>query len=148
MLRETRDNRLYSLYVLALYLGLRREELFGRRWMDVDPEGVSLEIRTVLQRVDGTLTLTAHESWSVIAIPPGPGLFDPGGYAHVTLGCPAQWAFTGKLISGEGGARSAREGQTLPCRTIAVAARASVHRVHHPAVRGQRPTAMPWPRGG
>src|SRR3954471_3849764 len=36
VLEAARDERLYALYVLALCLGLRRGELFGLRWEDVD----------------------------------------------------------------------------------------------------------------
>jgi integrase len=36
--------RLYALYVLALFLGLRRGELLGPRWQDVDLDGAKLEV--------------------------------------------------------------------------------------------------------
>lgn len=62
LLAEVRDDRLSAAYVLALYLGLRRGELLGLHWADVDLEGGSLEIRTALQRVDGALVLTAPKT--------------------------------------------------------------------------------------
>ncbi|WP_350279300.1 tyrosine-type recombinase/integrase [Kribbella sp. HUAS MG21] len=49
------NNRLKALYTLALYLGLRRGELLGLRWEDVDLDNEFLEIRQTLQRVDGEL---------------------------------------------------------------------------------------------
>jgi integrase len=50
-----RDHRRYALYVLALYLGLRRGELLGLRWTDVDPAAGVLEVRQSLQRIGGEL---------------------------------------------------------------------------------------------
>ena len=43
------------MYVLALYLGLRRGELLGLRWEDLDLDGGVLEVRRSLQRVGGRL---------------------------------------------------------------------------------------------
>ncbi|MFI6360795.1 site-specific integrase, partial [Streptomyces sp. NPDC050743] len=62
LLADVRDDRLSAAYVLALYLGLRRGELLGLHWPDVDLDGGSLEIRTTLQRVNGELTLTAPKT--------------------------------------------------------------------------------------
>jgi integrase len=62
LLDDVRDDRLSAAYVLALYLGLRRGELLGLHWSDVDLDGGSLEIRTALQRVNGELTLTAPKT--------------------------------------------------------------------------------------
>ena len=49
------NDRLKALYALALYLGLRRGELLGLRWEDIDLEHEFLEVRRNLQRVDGEL---------------------------------------------------------------------------------------------
>ena len=49
-------DRFHALYVLALYLGLRRGELLGLRWADVDLDVGRLEVVQTLQRVDGALT--------------------------------------------------------------------------------------------
>src|SRR5712691_648321 len=54
-LRAAADHRLYSLYVLALCLGLRRGELLGLRWVDIDLDGEKLEVVQTLQRVGGSL---------------------------------------------------------------------------------------------
>jgi integrase len=57
VLRAARSQRLGALYVLALFLGLRRGELLGLRWEDVDLDGGKLEIVQTLQRVGGALQL-------------------------------------------------------------------------------------------
>jgi integrase len=49
------EDRLYALYVLALCLGLRRGELLGVRWADVDLDAGTLEVVHALQRVGGEL---------------------------------------------------------------------------------------------
>jgi integrase len=56
-LRAAADHRFYALYVLALFLGLRRGELLGLRWEDVDLDGEKLEVVQTLQRVGGALRL-------------------------------------------------------------------------------------------
>lgn len=56
LLMEARSDRLQALYVLALYLGLRRGELLGLRWEDIDLESGDLEVRRTLQRIEGKLT--------------------------------------------------------------------------------------------
>src|ERR1017187_2992523 len=48
-------HRLYALYVLALCLGLRRGELLGLHWTDIDLDGEKLEVINTLQRVGGEL---------------------------------------------------------------------------------------------
>ncbi|TYB92200.1 site-specific integrase [Micromonospora sp. WP24] len=45
-------DRLESLFVLALVTGLRRAELLGLRWSDVDLSGKALFVRQTLQRTD------------------------------------------------------------------------------------------------
>jgi integrase len=54
-LRAAADHRLYALYVLALCLGLRRGEVLGLRWTDIDLDGRKLEVVQTLQRVGGEL---------------------------------------------------------------------------------------------
>jgi integrase len=49
------EERLYALYVLALCLGLRRGELLGLRWADIDLDAGTLEVVHALQRVGGEL---------------------------------------------------------------------------------------------
>jgi integrase len=55
ILQAAARDRLSALYVLALYLGLRRGELLGLRWADVDLEVGRLEVVQTLQRVEGRL---------------------------------------------------------------------------------------------
>jgi len=57
VLNAAATHRLRALYVLALYLGLRRGELLGLRWEDVDLDGEKLEVVQTLQRVGGKLQL-------------------------------------------------------------------------------------------
>jgi integrase len=55
VLKIVKAERLYALYVPALCLGLRRGELLGLRWTDIDLETGTLEIVQALQRVKGEL---------------------------------------------------------------------------------------------
>jgi integrase len=54
-LKAAAEHRLSALYVLALCLGLRRGELLGLCWEDVDLDGEKLEVVQTLQRVSGRL---------------------------------------------------------------------------------------------
>ena len=47
--------RLHALYVLAVYLGLRRGELLGLLWDSVDLDQEFLQVTHTLQRVEGEL---------------------------------------------------------------------------------------------
>jgi integrase len=55
LLEGSGSDRLHALYVLAVYLGLRRGELLGLRWADVNLDEEFLEVRHTLQRVNGEL---------------------------------------------------------------------------------------------
>lgn len=55
LLAALTDDRLESLFVLALTTGLRRAELLGLRWADVDLECRALFVRQTLQRTDAGL---------------------------------------------------------------------------------------------
>lgn len=55
VLKLGKEERLYALYVLALGLGLRRGELLGLRWSDVNLTAGTLEVVQTLQRVGGQL---------------------------------------------------------------------------------------------
>lgn len=57
LLEAASDDRLHALFVLALYLGMRRAELLGLAWESVDLDEKFLEIHQTLQRVDGELQL-------------------------------------------------------------------------------------------
>jgi integrase len=73
VLKVAADERLYALYVLALCLGLRRGELLGLRWSDIDLDAESLEVMVSLQRVAGALRLVppkTDDSAGTIPLPP------------------------------------------------------------------------------
>jgi integrase len=55
-------NRFEALYTVALMLGLRKGELLGLRWSDVDPAKRTLRVNVALQRVDGKLILVEPKS--------------------------------------------------------------------------------------
>lgn len=54
-LRRVRGHRLYGLWVVVLMLGLRRSEICGLHWSDVDLDIGTLRVSRGLQRVKGEL---------------------------------------------------------------------------------------------
>ena len=52
-----KGDRFEALWLCALTLGLRKGELLGLRWADIDFEAGTLTVRRALQRVDGRLVL-------------------------------------------------------------------------------------------
>lgn len=73
VLKVATEERLYALYVLALCLGLRRGELLGLRWSDIDLDAETLEVVVSLQRVGGALRLVppkTEDSARTIPLPP------------------------------------------------------------------------------
>ena len=72
-LKAAAAHRLAVLYVLALFLGLRRGELLRLRWQDVDLEAGKLEVVQTLQRVGGSLRLVppkTDDSARTVPLPP------------------------------------------------------------------------------
>jgi integrase len=67
-------DRLQSLYVLALALGLRKGELLGLRWVDVDLDAGELHVRQAAQRVGGRLRFDAPKTRRSRRTVPLPGL--------------------------------------------------------------------------
>ena len=57
LLDRAKDDRLSALYVVAVYLGLRRGELLGLQWENIDLDEETLQVVQTLQRVDGRLQL-------------------------------------------------------------------------------------------
>jgi integrase len=55
LLEAVKPTRWHSLYVLALMLGLRRGELLGLRWSDVELDAAALTVRQNLVRAGGEL---------------------------------------------------------------------------------------------
>jgi integrase len=51
LLRAARDHRLYALWLLLVSTGLRRGEVLGLTWSDVDLAGGQLRVRRNLQRI-------------------------------------------------------------------------------------------------
>jgi integrase len=56
------SGRLYALYVVAATLGLRRGELLGLRWADVDLDRATLRVEQTVQRVGGRLLVGETKS--------------------------------------------------------------------------------------
>jgi integrase len=71
-LHATADDRLHALFVVAMTVGLRRGELLGLRWDDVDTEGRTLTVRRSVQRVGDRLRIVepkTRTSRRVIPLP-------------------------------------------------------------------------------
>jgi integrase len=58
ILKAVEGHRLYPLYVVAATMGLRRGELLGMRWSDLDLDNGTLTIEQTVQRVGGKLILS------------------------------------------------------------------------------------------
>ncbi|WP_322751053.1 MULTISPECIES: site-specific integrase [unclassified Frankia] len=57
LLDAAEGNRLRTLVVMALFLGLRRGELLGLQWSDIDMTRGTLTVNQTLQRIGGALRL-------------------------------------------------------------------------------------------
>ncbi|MER6452489.1 tyrosine-type recombinase/integrase [Streptomyces sp900105245] len=70
-LEAARTDRLYTAFVLAIALGLRRGEILGLQWRDVDLDRRTLTVRTTLNRGGNALYLdtTKNRRSRVIPIP-------------------------------------------------------------------------------
>lgn len=72
-LRQVGGDRLEALYVLALTTGLRRGELLGLRWSDLDVEAGTVRVARALQRVNGKTEFVepkSARSRRVVMFPP------------------------------------------------------------------------------
>ena len=72
LLAEARGDRYEAVFILALGMGLRRGEVLGLRWEDIDLLSGRLHIRRALQRVQGSLQLVetkSHRSSRALPIP-------------------------------------------------------------------------------
>jgi integrase len=72
LLQTARGERFEAILVLALTLGLRRGEILGLRWLDVDFEEGALRVSQAVQRIGGKLQVTdvkTERSRRVVAIP-------------------------------------------------------------------------------
>jgi integrase len=52
LLETAQGDRLEALYMLAVYTGMRRGELLGLKWPDVDLENATVRVRRTLTRTD------------------------------------------------------------------------------------------------
>jgi integrase len=52
LLDTARGDRLEALYVLAIHTGMRRGELLGLKWDDIDLENATVRVRRTLTRID------------------------------------------------------------------------------------------------
>ena len=71
-LREAKDSGVYELYYLDLATGLRRGELLGLKWDDVDLKNGILHVRRQIMRQNGAVVeapLKTKNSYRSIAIP-------------------------------------------------------------------------------
>ena len=57
LLKSTRHDRLHAMFVVLALLGLRRSEVLGLRWEDVDLVSGTMRVRRGLHRIDGKLRL-------------------------------------------------------------------------------------------
>ncbi|GAA1416668.1 site-specific integrase [Catellatospora coxensis] len=62
LLTEVAGDRLEAFFVLALTTGLRRGELLGLRWIDVETDEKVLFVRQTLQRVNGQLCIVSPKT--------------------------------------------------------------------------------------
>jgi integrase len=72
LLRAVRGHRLHPLYVVAATMGLRRGELLGLRWVDLDLGKGTLRVEKTVQRASGELHIQdakTEGSESVLPLP-------------------------------------------------------------------------------
>ncbi|GAA4834318.1 site-specific integrase [Actinomycetospora corticicola] len=62
LLDAAKNTRWHALYVTAATLGLRRGELLGLRWRDLDFEAATLDVVQTVQRVGGRLVVDATKT--------------------------------------------------------------------------------------
>lgn len=71
-LEAARKDPLYAAFVLAVALGLRRGEVLGLRWSDIDLERRTLTVRNQIQRVPKELSADSTKNCRTRAIIPVP----------------------------------------------------------------------------
>ena len=63
--REAKETGVFELYYLDLSTGLRRGELLGLKWSDINFESRTLEVKRQIQRVNGMIQETALKTHNV-----------------------------------------------------------------------------------
>ena len=56
-IQSAREHRLSALWILAITSGMRKGELLGLRWRDIDLDQKKIQVRNQLQNIDGRLQL-------------------------------------------------------------------------------------------
>lgn len=105
LLAAVEADRLAALYVVAVYLGLRRGELLGLRWEDVDLDAETLQVAHTLQRVEGQLQLQPPKTRTSRRTVPLPDPVVEALRAHRVaqgkerLAASAEWVDTGMVFT-------------------------------------------------
>ncbi|MFD5396610.1 tyrosine-type recombinase/integrase [Streptomyces sp. NPDC127097] len=68
-LEEARRDPLYAAFVLAIAMGLRRGEVLGLRWSDVDLDGRVIRISNQVQRIGGELYQDTTKTGKIRPVP-------------------------------------------------------------------------------
>ena len=96
-LAAARQTPYYVLFYTALYTGLRRGELLGLRWVDLDLDLAFLSVVQTLQRVTGAILIKEPKSpysRRRVSLPPSLALL----LREHQVKQQAQWAVLGKLL--------------------------------------------------
>lgn len=80
LLTATRDDRLHAMFVVMALRGLRRSEVLGLRWEDIDLTGGTLAVRRGLHRIEGISPGDGDEDG---AVPPDDPDAGAGADGHV-----------------------------------------------------------------
>ena len=79
-----KGHRLEALFIMALTLGLRRSELLGLRWSDIDLDNATLRVNYGLQRFEGKLHLMEPKTEKSRRVLPLPSFLVSALRAHRT----------------------------------------------------------------
>lgn len=52
-LHEAKESGMYEMYYIELATGLRRDELLGLKWKDIDLESGTIQVRRQIARING-----------------------------------------------------------------------------------------------
>lgn len=72
LLTTAEGHRFHPLYVVAATLGLRRGELLGLRWQDINMDTATIHVRQTVQRVGGQLVIEGTKTRASSAVIPLP----------------------------------------------------------------------------